>query len=357
MTSEPMESAAPTIDCDVHNGVPSIDALYPYLSGHWRDYIVERGITSLETNYYPRGLSFSARPKSWPPSGGPPASDPKLIHQDVLDAQGSQYAILNCLYGVQQIHNEDWAVEMSAALNSWQAQYWLEGDPRLRASIVVQTQNPVRAAEEIERWANHPGFVQVLLMVRSGMPYGKRYYWPVYAAAEAAGMPVGIHTGGTSVNPITPAGWPSYYIEDYASAAQAFQTQLVSLVCEGVFSKFPHLKVVLIESGLSWLPSLMWRLDKNWKGLRREVPWVDRPPSEVIREHCYFTIQPFDAPSHPDVVRRIVEHIGSEDVLLFASDYPHWHAHDPIASCVSYLDAGTQRKVLYDNGLALYGLG
>ena len=51
---------------------------------------------------------------------------------------------------------------------------------------------------------------------------------------------------------MTPLGWPTYYTEDYAAQAQAFQAALSSLVCEGVFTKFPDLKVVLIESGFGW---------------------------------------------------------------------------------------------------------
>ena len=46
---------------------------------------------------------------------------------------------------------------------------------------------------------------------------------------------------------------------------------VTSLVAEGVFEAFPTLKIVLIEGGFVWLPSLAWRLDKHWKRLKAEV--------------------------------------------------------------------------------------
>ncbi|MQA85058.1 MAG: amidohydrolase family protein [Streptosporangiales bacterium] len=343
------------IDCDVHNAVPSIEVLYPYLEDHWRDYLVERGVTSLEPNYYPRGLPISCLPGARPSSGGPPGSDLDLLREQVLG--GVRYAILNCLYSIQSIHNEDWAAAMATALNQWQVEHWLDLDDRLRASIVVPVRSPGRAAEEIERWGDHPGFVQVLLLARSSTPYGKRHHWPIYAAAVRHRLPVGIHAGGVTENPILPVGWPSHYVEDYAGAAQVFQTQLVSLVCEGVFGKFPELRVVLTESGVTWLPALLWRLDKNWKGLRSEVPWVDRPPSEIVREHVRLTVQPFDGPRTAEGVRRVMDHLGSDELLLFSSDYPHWHARDPYESCLRHLSAESQRRVLRENSLATYRLG
>ena len=66
-------------------------------------------------------------------------------------------------------------------------------------------------------------------------------------------------------------------------------------------------------------------MSKFWRGLRIEVPWVDRAPIEVVRDHVRLTLQPFDAPPTADSVERLLEHLGSEDMLLFSSDYPHWH--------------------------------
>lgn len=90
----------------------------------------------------------------------------------------------------------------------------------------------------------------------------------------------------------------------------------MSLVLEGVFNRLPDLKVVLIGSGVSWLPSLCWRLDKNWKGLRREVPWVDRKPSEIVRSSLRLTVRPFDAPA--DALGEVLGQLGSESMLLYS---------------------------------------
>lgn len=341
------------VDCDVHHTPADISALFPYLSPRWSDYCVEHGVTSLAPAYYPSGSPLSARPDAREGTG-PPGSDPQTLRAHVLDAPGAEVAILNCLYGIQPIHNEDWAVAMAAALNDWQADRWLDADARLRASLVVPPQNPVRAAEEIDRLASHPGFVQVLLLAFSDQPLGRRSQWPVYEAAARHGLPVAIHPGVAGANPPTPAGWPSYAIEDYAAASAAMQSQLVSLVCEGVFQKYPALRVVLLESGVSWLPSLLWRLDKNWKGLRREIPWVDRPPSEVVRDHVHLSVAPFDGPPDPAAVLRLVEQIGSADLLLHASDYPHWHHRDPEQSLLRHLSAAEREQVLRGNAMRLY---
>jgi predicted TIM-barrel fold metal-dependent hydrolase len=123
-----------------------------------------------------------------------------------------------------------------------------------------------------------------------------------------------------------------------------------------VFDLFPTVMVAFIEAGFTWLPPHMWRMDKEWKNLRRLVPWVKRPPSEYIREHVRLTVQPLDAPSDTRQLLDVVDQLGSEDMLLYASHYPRLHVHDADATLLSHLPETVAVKVRSENARALYGL-
>jgi uncharacterized protein len=340
------------IDCDVHPTLPGLKTLLPYLNDHWRDSVVNRGIHELESISYPPNAPLTARP-DWRSENSKPASSIELLRDQALDPFGTRFAILNCLYGVQLLFSEDMAAAFTRALNDWIAAEWLGKEPRLRASIVVPVQSPQMAAEEIEHRAADKRFVQVLLLVADEMPLGKRHYWPIYEAAERHGLPVGIHAGSNYRHPITAVGWPSYYTEDYAAQAQAFQSTLTSLICEGVFAKYPELRVVLLESGFTWLPAHLWRLSKYWQGLRMEVPWVDRSPSEIVRSNVRFSLQPVDGPPDPAQLQRLMDHMGSDELLLFSTDYPHWQ-FDGDAALPEGLSKDLARKIMVDNPLSTY---
>jgi predicted TIM-barrel fold metal-dependent hydrolase len=339
------------IDCDVHPTVPGWAALTPYLEPFWRDSVEERGIGTLESISYPPGAPLTARADFRGPDALAATSATDL--GPVFERWGADVAILNCLYGIQLVFNEDMAAAFARALNDWIAREWLDRDPRLRASIVVPLQNVEHAVDEIERRAPDRRFVQVLVLAMGEMPLGRRALWPLYAAAERHGLPIGIHAGSAYRNPVTALGWPSYYIEDYAAQSQGFQSQVASLVSEGVFAKFPGLKVVLIESGVTWLPAFLWRFAKFWRGIRTEVPWVDRSPAEIVRDHFRLTIQPLDGPDAPEEVERIVEHLRSDDILLYSSDFPHWQ-FDGDAVMPPGIPPGLKRKILVDNPLKTY---
>jgi predicted TIM-barrel fold metal-dependent hydrolase len=344
------------VDTDVHITPRSIGSLLPYLPARWRDYVRESGIQGLESDLYPPRSPLSAIPGARP-ADGPPGSDRDLLRAQLLDPWRTRIAVTHCVYGIDGIHNPDWALAMARAVNDWQLAEWLTGEPRLRGSIVVAAQDPVRAAAEIDRVGDLPEFVQVLMPVRARVPLGARTHWPIYEAAERHGLALAVHAGGSSGNPITPVGAPSYYLEEYVGLAQAFQAQVVSLVCEGVPVRFPRLPIVLVESGTSWLPPLMWRLDKNWKGLRREIPWVDRLPSEIIRGSVRLTAQPLDGPDDPARLLVALDRLGSDRMLMFATDYPHHQFDDPARSAPVGLSAEAMVRFLGRNALDTYRLG
>jgi predicted TIM-barrel fold metal-dependent hydrolase len=310
------------IDCDLHVPAPSIAQLLPYLDDYWRDQIVNRAIDRMPFAMmsYPPNAPLSMR-ADWRAQAT--ADSLKTLRLQALDAFGIKLGIANVMHGCVALHNDDMAAALCRAVNDWLRTEWLDREPRLRGSILVPPQDPVQAVAEIERLAPNPRFVQVLLLAMGERLLGRREFFPVYAAAERHGLVIGVHAGSTYRYAPTIVGWPSYQFEDYVAQAQAFENQTVSLIAEGVFQRFPRLKVVMMESGVSWLPVTMWRTDKTWRGARQETPWVDRWPSEIIREHIRLTIQPFDAPD-ATAVAQCADRIGCDDMLLFATDYPHW---------------------------------
>lgn len=340
------------IDCDIHPGVPGIATLLPYMSEHWRDAFVLRGMDGFDLASYPPGAPIACRP-DWRPAKGKPGTDIAGFLAQGLDAFGTSIAICNTLYGGQVAVSETMGAAICSAINDWIADQWLARDARLRASIVVPAQAPHLAVEEIERLAGDARFVQILMPVSGEMLYGRSYYWPIFAAAEKHDLPVGLHAGSMFRYAPTSNGWPSHFLQDYVGQTQGFEDQLLSMVSEGIFERFPRLRLVLIESGVSWLPGYLWRSVKTWRGVRAEVPWVKRPPAEIIRDHVRLTMQPFDTPRDAAVVADVIEQIGCDEMLLFATDYPHWQ-FDGNDALPAGIPPGLLRKITRDNPLSTY---
>lgn len=346
------------IDCDVHNKIPN-DELLRYLPGRWSDYFRDYGYRAPnEISYFttrPRG-GGAARTDAFPPSGRPPGGDPAFTRLQLLDEWGHEKAVLN---PIDQLIIGNVPVELAAqicrAVNDWTLEEFVHYDSRFVASICLPYEDVPLALAELERTAGTPGFVQVLFNARTREPLGNRRYWPIYEAATALGLPVSAHVGGVGGNTITGAGWPSYYFEDHSGFSQAFQAQVISLVCEGVFERFPEMRFVIQESGLAWIGPLMWRLDRSWKQLRSEVPHLDRLPSEVIREHIWFTTQPIEEPERPEYFEQLLDQMDMGDRLLFSSDYPHWDFDAPDQAIPRTVPRALREKIMAGNARELYG--
>jgi uncharacterized protein len=344
------------IDCDVHNLVGPIETLEPYLDDHWREVIATSQFAGPTDQAHPPNLATSLRADLAPVDGAAPGRTVATLRAHVLDPLGVQLAILGCDYGVESVRNPDAAAALATAVNDWQLAEWLTPEPRLRAAIVVAAQQPAAAIAEIERRAGDSRFVAVYLPVRSQIPYGNRIWWPLWEAIERHELVAELHFGGSAGIPPTASGWPTSWLEEYADMASAFASQLTSLIAEGTLDRFARLRISLIESGFGWLPAFMWRFDKGWRGLRREIPWTRRLPSEYVRDHIRVSLQPVDGPPDPAGLARVIDQLGSDRMLMFSTDYPHRHTTEELDAVPAGLPPAAVERLLDVNAREHYRL-
>ena len=345
-------------DCDIHPTPKSVQKeVFPFLEKRWQEHYATYGMLRRQGYQsgpaYPKGQPDAARRDAYPPGGGRPGSDLAFMREHHLDPHNIQFGVLNPLSSGQGLQNADFAAAYCAAINDWQIAEWTSKEPRLKGSVVINYEDAVSSAAEIDRRAGDRNFAQVMLLSRSAEPLGNRRYWPIYEAAERYNLPIGFHVFGTSGHPVSGAGWPSYYIEEGAGHSTSCQTVVTSLVIEGVFERFPKLKVVMIEGGFAWAPALAFRLDKLFERMRGEVPHLKRRPSEYIRDHVYFTTQPMEEPDDRRHVLDVMEWIGW-DKLLFASDYPHWDFDDPFRAFPAGVTPEQHRRICTENGKSVF---
>ena len=347
-------------DCDIHPSPKSVEAeIFPFLSKRWQDYMKTYGVIYRQGfptgPAFPKGQPNAARRDSYPTSGGKPGSDLSFMQSQHLNPNNVQLGVLNPLQCAQGVQNQDFSAAYCNAVNQWQVEQWTSKDPRLKASLMVPYEDPLASVNEIEKWAGNKNFVQILLLSRTAEPLGQRKYWPIYEAACKANLPVAVHAFGYGGAPVTGGGWPSFYIEEMVGHAQNTQSLLTSMVIEGVFEKFPALKLILVEAGFAWIPALSWRLDKLWSRMRDEIPHVTRPPSQLIRDHVWVTTQPMEEPEERNQLLDTIEWIGWEN-LLFATDYPHWDYDDPSRAMPIKIGKEQKEGFFLNNALKLYGL-
>jgi len=350
------------IDWDVHNSWSAAQELLPYLDPYHRDALV-RGELPGGRHSFPHAHRPWLHPEGFmrtdavPEDGGPPGSDYDLLREQLLDRYDLEYAILTGEEGIEisTLANPSFASALARAANDWMLAEWLARDPRLKGSLVVAPQDPVGAATEIRRLGGHPEFVQVLVSSGAQRPYGDPFYQPIFEAAAEVGLPVAAHLGGqggVNANP-TGCGPPTFFWEAHALLSETGMGHVASLIAHGTFERFPDLRFVLIECGVAWLPALLWRLDADYKALRKETPWLRRLPSEYAAEHIRLTTQPLEQPKEELHLWAALEAIDGERTLLFASDYPHWDFDDPERV---RLPPAWRERVFGENARELYGL-
>ena len=88
---------------------------------------------------------------------------------------------------------------------------------------------------------------------------------------------------------------------------------MAAVTCHGLLTRFPDLRIALIENGGEWLPGFIEHLEDA----HRKMPQLfEEDPVEAFKRNIY--VSPF----HEDDLGQLIELMGT-DHILFGSDYPH----------------------------------
>jgi predicted TIM-barrel fold metal-dependent hydrolase len=283
----------------------------------------------------------------------------------VMDAQGLDATFLFPTLGVgmESSLSADRPALLAAfrGFNRWLLDDWtFNYHDRLYAAPYLTLADVDWAVEELEFVLDHGARV---INMRPGPildPAGNRSFGhpshdPFWARVDEAGITVAFHAGD--------AGY-GFMLEQWGVGGefQAFRIPalfqlltmspisdtVASFIADGVFARFPNLRIATIENGADWVEPLFWKLKKVWN-MRRPM-WAE-DPRDTFRRHVWV------APFYEDDLVNLAERIGM-DHIVFGSDWPHAEGLADPLSYVDDLDAAgfTQAdadKVMYANAASL----
>ena len=240
------------------------------------------------------------------------------------------------------------------AYNRWTVDNLLTKDPNLKTLAFLPFNDADEALATVERFADAPGVVGFMVTSVRHKPVHHNHYMKVYRALEERGLPIGFHAGYYWQDP------SMMQINRFASMhALSFVwcnvVHMTNWVMNGLPERFPGLDAIWIESGLSWVPWLMQRLDHTYMMRSSEAPLLKRKPSEYMRE-MYYTCQPLET-DHPKALALTFEMMAAKTQLLYASDWPHWDFDPPsVIWDLPFLDEAAKRNILGLNAARVFDL-
>jgi len=295
----------------------------------------------------------------------PGMSDPLQRLPD-MDEEGIDVAVIfgtAIALTVNGLQDRGLAGALCHAVNEWLLEYCAAEPKRLKGVGLIPCQDPPAAAKELEFLAQH-GIVSAMLPNNVyGINLGDRRFDPIYATAQEIGMPLSVHPqtghdGQYGVSGVMGAG--SERMEKYSyvhMTAFPFELMIALMhqIGEGVFDRYPKLKIAYMEGGCGWIPFWAERLDEHFEKLRPQWPACQRKPSEIIRgEQVTFTCEPEES-----ILPTVLEHVGPTQVM-YASDYAHWDSEFPesvrLLAAIPGLEEERKRQVLGRNAIRWFNL-
>ena len=348
------------VDCDVHANEPP-EALAPYIDMPWRRSLelLGRGpqryldipgyapILNLDPPFPDRGI------------GNRTVTTARQM-RDELDELSIDVGILfpDNLLKIAVFPHVDYAAALGRAYNAWLADAWVSRETGLYGAVLAVPQDPKDAAEQIRTYGADDRFVAVYLPVAGLRPlWGDRMYDPIYEAAEEMGLPVMLHSVGI-IHPHFPFNLEhveSRIVRHPINHEFALMANLFTMLTSGVPVRYPDLEIVFTEGGVSWVPFCMWRMDKEYAEIPTGAPFLERPPSDYIKE-MYFCTQPIEEPERARDLLTMIDLFDGRDKVIFASDWPHHDFDHPRTVLNMPFDAELKRNIMGETARRLFKL-
>lgn len=256
-----------------------------------------------------------------------------------MDIAGIEHSVLYPTFGlfIGKIREPDYALALCRAYNDWVTDHCAESGGRLSAVALLPPTGEAAAAE-LNRAVTKHGHLSAMLPAHGHQKsFGSSEFFPLYEEAQRLDVPLAIHASGGD----EPGSemFDSFICVHTCGHPLALMRQITAVIFNGIFERFPSLRLGFLEAGVGWIPYWMERMDEEYEKRAVEAPNLKVKPSEHIRgEQIFFSCEPDE-----EMIAYTVERIG-ENKIMFASDYPHWDMHYP--DCVGPI---RDRKDLSDS--------
>jgi len=254
---------------------------------------------------------------------------------------------------------EDIALEtaMYQAYHRWMADYCSAYPMRIKGVILVSCRDLENSLKELERCANEDWPLGAFVLAPTGVPLDHPDLERIWGSCQHYDLAVTLHTF-TNLPPYAPGGldtWDNHWIQRIAAHSWCGQRNMSALLGAGVMDRYPNLRIGVLEAGHGWLPFWLARMDEHARSLSSALPPLKQKPSEYVTGGKYF--QSIEMSEGEKVTKAVIDILG-DDILMYASDYPHgecWFPKSVDTVMAWNLPEQTKRKLFWDNALRLYG--
>ena len=274
-----------------------------------------------------------------------------------MESMGIDYSILfpTPLLNVGVLPEVEVQVAIMWAYARWLTEEILPAEPSIKTMVCLPFNDPDASLRMVETFGDRDGVLGFVVGSTFHHPVHSKKYLPIYAHLEELGKPMAFHSA---------YNWYDRLTEQFNKflAAHGIGRTLYNIVhltnwtVNGIPERFPDLKSIWIESGVTFLPFLMQRLDAEFMMRSSEAPMLTRLPSEYMKEY-YYTAQPLENTVHQEALEMTFDMINADTQLMYASDYPHWDFDLPsVIYDLPFLDERAKRNILGETALELFEL-